>query len=93
MPGWKREVGRRLDAAIARVVPGVRKTVKWNSPLYGVDGRSWFLNFHCYTPYIKVAFFRGASLRPPPPGESKRREVRHLDVHEGVPFDEPRLSE
>ena len=82
MPGWKRDVGRRLDALIARTVPGVRKAVKWNSPFYGVEDNVWFLSFHCFTKYIKVAFFRGASLRPLPPGESKRKEVRYLDIHE-----------
>jgi hypothetical protein len=39
MPGWKRDVGRRLDALIVRTVPGVRKAVKWNSPLYGIEGQ------------------------------------------------------
>ncbi len=85
IPGWKRDVGRRLDALIARTVPGVRKAVKWNSPFYGVkdEGEGWFLSFHCFTKYIKVAFFRGASLRPLPPGASKQKEVRYLDVYEG----------
>ena len=68
MPGWKRELGRRLDALIVRTVPGVRKAVKWNSPFYGIEGRGWFLSFHCFTKYIKIAFFRGASLSPVPPG-------------------------
>ena len=80
IPGWKRDVARRLDALITRTVPGVCKAVKWNSPFYGIDGSGWFLSFHCYTNYIKVAFFRGASLRPRPPGESKQRDVRYLDV-------------
>jgi hypothetical protein len=83
MPGWKRDVGRRLDAIIERAVPGVHKAVKWNSPFYGFEGQSWFLSFHCFTKYIKVTFFRGASLRPAPPGESKYEEVRYLDIHEG----------
>ncbi|HET6900168.1 MAG TPA: DUF1801 domain-containing protein [Vicinamibacteria bacterium] len=83
MPGWKRDVGRRLDAVIVRTVPGVRKAVKWNSPFYGVEGRGWFLNFHTFAKYVKVAFFRGASLRPVPPGASKHEEVRYLDIHEG----------
>jgi hypothetical protein len=91
MPGWKREVGRRLDAVIARAVPGVRKAVKWNSPFYGVDGRGWFLNFHVFTNYMKVAFFRGTSLRPVPPGGSKHKEVRYLDIYEGQ-FDEARFA-
>ena len=84
MPGWKREVGRRLDVLIARTVPGVRKAVKWNSPLYGVEDGIWFLSLHCFTNYVKVAFFRGASLRPVPPGESKQKHVRYLDVYEGA---------
>ena len=82
MPGWKREVGRRLDALIARTVPGVRKAVKWNSPFYGMEGQGWFLGLHCFTKYVKVAFFRGTSLRPVPPGESKHKDVRYLDIHE-----------
>ena len=92
MPGWKSDVGRRLDALIARTVPGVRKAVKWNSPFYGVEGQGWFLNFHTFTNYVKVAFFRGTSLRPLPPGESKHKEVRYLDIREGDPFDEAQLA-
>jgi hypothetical protein len=88
MPGWKRDVGRRLDALIVRSVPNVRKAVKWNSPFYGVEGRGWFLNFHCFTKYVKVAFFRGTSMRPLPPGESKHKEVRYLDIHEDEQLDE-----
>jgi hypothetical protein len=87
MPGWKRDVGRRLDALIVRAVPGVCKAVKWNSPFYGIQGRGWFLSFHCFTKYVKVTFFRGVSLRPPPPGESKHKEVRYLDVHENEQLD------
>jgi hypothetical protein len=82
MPGWKLDVGRRLDALIMRTVPDVRKSVKWNSPFYGIEGQGWFLNFHCFTKYVKVAFFRGLSLRPLLPGESKHKEVRYLDIHE-----------
>ena len=83
MPGWKRDVGRHLDALIVRTVPGVRKAVKWNSPFYGVEDQGgWFLSFHCFTKYVKVTFFRGTSLRPLPPGESKHKEVRYLDIHE-----------
>jgi len=92
MPGWKRDVGRRLDALIVRTVPGVRKAVKWNSPFYGVEGQGFFLSFHTFTNYVKVAFFRGASLRPVPPGESKQKEVRYLDVHEDDRLDEARLA-
>jgi hypothetical protein len=88
MPGWKRDVGRRLDALIERVVPDVHKAVKWNSPFYGVESQGWFLNFHCFTNYVKVAFFRGSSLHPLPPGESKHEEVRYLDIREDDPLDE-----
>jgi hypothetical protein len=91
MPGWKRDVGRRLDALIVRTVPGVRKAVKWNSPFYGVEDQLWFLSFHVFTKYVKVTFFRGASLRPVPPGESKHKDVRYLDIHEGE-FDEAQLA-
>ena len=82
MPGWKSDVGRRLDAIIERIVPGVSKAVKWNSPLYGVEGDGWFLSLHCFTKYVKVTFFRGSSLEPVPPGTSKHPEVRYLDIHE-----------
>jgi hypothetical protein len=92
MPGWKREVGRRLDALIVRTVPGVHKAVKWNSPFYGIEGQGWFLSYHCFTRYVKVAFFRGTSLLPPPPGESKHKEVRYLDIHENDRPDEAQLA-
>jgi hypothetical protein len=92
MPGWKRDVGRRLDALISRTVPDVCKAVKWNSPFYGVHGQGWFLNFHCFTRYVKVAFFRGASLRPLPPGKSKHEEVRYLDIHEDDQLDEAQFA-
>ena len=92
MPGWKQAVGSRLDSLIERTVPGVHKAVKWNSPFYGVEDQGWFLNFHCFTRYIKVAFFRGTSLRPVPPGESKHKEVRYLDIHEGEDVDEAQFT-
>jgi hypothetical protein len=85
MPSWKCDLGRRLDALIARTVPGVRKAVKWNSPFYGVEDESqgWFLSFHCFTKYVKLTFFRGTGLRPVPPGASKHKDVRYLDIYEG----------
>ena len=92
LPGWKRDAGRRLDALIGRTVPGVRKAVKWNSPFYGVEGQGWFLNFHTFTHYVKVAFFRGASLRPVPPGTSKHKEVRYLDIRENDRLDESQVA-
>jgi hypothetical protein len=92
MPGWKRDVGRRLDQLIVRAVPNVHKAVKWNSPFYGHQGEGWFLNFHCYTRYVKVAFFRGTSLTPVPPGSSKHPEVRYLDIHEDDEIDEKQLT-
>src|SRR5437868_11971667 len=91
MPGWKRDVGKRLDALISRKVPKVRKAVKWNSPFYGVEGQGWFLSFHVFTHYVKVTFFRGTSLRPVPPGESKHEDVRYLDIHESD-LDEAQLA-
>jgi hypothetical protein len=92
MPGWKRDVGRRLDALIVRNVPNVRKAVKWNSPFYGIEGQGWFLGFHCMTKYIKVAFFRGTSLRPVPPGASKGKDTRYIDIHEEDQLDEAQMS-
>ncbi|WP_083770972.1 DUF1801 domain-containing protein [Phenylobacterium zucineum] len=83
MPGWKHDVGRRLDAVIAGAVPGVRKAVKWNSPFYGAPGdEGWFLSFHCFDRYVKVAFLNGAALDPPPPVGSKHPNTRYLHVHE-----------
>ena len=87
MPGWKRDLGRRIDALIVKTVPDVYKAVKWNSPFYGFENEGWFLNLHCFTKYVKVSFFRGSSLDPVPPGASKHPEVRYLDVYEGA-FDE-----
>ena len=92
MPGWKRDVGRRLDALIVRAVPGVHKAVKWNSPMYGIEGQGWFLSVHTFTKYVKVAFFRGSSLRPVPPGESKSPETRYLDIREHDPLDDAQLT-
>jgi hypothetical protein len=92
MPGWKSEVGRRMDALIERCVPGVRKAVKWNSPFYGVEEQHWFIAFHCFTKYIKVTFFRGRSLRPVPPGPSRHPDVRYLDIYEGQ-LDEAQLAD
>ena len=92
MPGWKCHVGKRLDALIEKSVPHVRKAVKWNSPFYGIEGQGWFLSFHVFTRYIKVGFFRGASLRPLPPGASKNKDMRYLDIHEGDELDEAQLA-
>lgn len=93
MPGWKRDVGRRLDEIIVRTVPGVRKAVKWNSPFYGVEDNVWFLSFHCFTKYVKVAFFRGAMLDPLPPGSSKQKDVRYLDIYEDDELDEAQFAD
>ena len=81
MPGWKRDVGKRLDTLIARNVPHVRKAVKWNSPMYGIEGQGWFLGFHVFTRYVKVTFFRGTSLQPVPPGGTGK-DARWIDIHE-----------
>ena len=92
MPGWKRDVGCRLDMLIERNVPNVRKAVKWNTPFYGLEGQGWFLGFHCVTKYVKVALFRGTSLRPVPPGESKQKQVRYQHIHEDDQLDEAQMA-
>jgi hypothetical protein len=91
MPDWKREIGRRLDTLIEQNVPKVRKAVKWNSPFYGVDGQGWFLSFHVYTRYVKVTFYAGTSLHPVPPGASKHKDIRYLDIGEDG-FDEAQMA-
>ncbi|MGH6964550.1 MAG: DUF1801 domain-containing protein [Phenylobacterium sp.] len=93
MPGWKRGLGERLDALIVQSVPNARKAVKWNSPLYGLEGQGWFLSFHVFTRYVKVTFFRGGALRPVPPGASKHEEVRYLDIREGDDLDEAQFAD
>ena len=92
MPGWKQRVGRAIDDVIERTIPSVRKAVKWNTPLYGVEGQGWFLGFHCFERYVKVTFFRGASLEPVPRGQSKQKAVRCLDIHEDDLIDEALIS-
>lgn len=93
MPGWKHDVGKRLDALIVRTVPSVCKAVKWNTPMYGIEGQGWFLGFHVFTHYVKVAFFRGTSLRPLPPGTSKGKETRYIDIREADELDEAQLAD
>ena len=88
MPGWKRDVGRRLDALVVRTVPDVRKAVRWNSPFYGSPDQGWFLSFHCFTNYVKVTFFDGVSLEPVPPVGSKDPKARYFHVHEHDELDE-----
>ena len=90
MPGWKRDIGRRLDALIQRTVPDVRKAVKWNSPFYGLEGRGWIIAFHTYARFVKVTFFQGTSLQPPPTGGTTEN-ARWIDIHEDD-FDEPKLE-
>lgn len=93
MPGWKCDIGKRLDAVIGRTVPDVRKAVKWNSPFYGIEGQGWFLSFHVFTRYVKVTFFSGTSLRPVPPGSTpKTKDARWLDIHEDDELDEAQLA-
>jgi len=92
MPGWKSKLGKRLDTLIARNVPKVRKAVRWNSPFYGIEGQGWFLSFHVFTRYVKVGFFSGASLRPMPPGASKDKNMRYLDIYEGDELDEALMT-
>jgi hypothetical protein len=93
MPGWKSDLGKRLDALIVRTVPNVRKAVKWNSPFYGIEGQGWFLSFHVFTRYVKVTFFRGTSLRPVPLGGTVRsKDARWIDIHEGDELDEAQMA-
>jgi hypothetical protein len=92
IPGWKRDVVRRLDEVIMQATPGGCKAIRWNSPFYGIAGQSWFLGVHCFTKYVKVAFFDGVSLRPLPPVESKQPKVRYLHIHEGDALDEKQLA-
>ncbi len=93
MPGWKSKLGQRIDALIVEAVPDVRKAVKWNSPFYGMEGDGWFLSIHCFTKYVKLAFFRGTSLQPIPPGDSKTKETRYLNIHENDTLDEARFAD
>lgn len=92
MPGWKADVGRQLDSLIANTLPNVRKAVRWNTPFYGIEGRGWFIAFHCFTKYVKVTFFRGTSLVPLPPVASKHQEVRYFHIHEGEELDQDLLA-
>ncbi len=92
MPGWKHDVGRELDQLIERLVPGVLKAVRWNSPFYGIDGQGWFLSFHCFNKYVKLTWLNGASLKPLPPIESKDPNVRYFHIHEGEALDEKQLT-
>ncbi len=93
MPGWKKKVGRHLDALIEGTVPGVRKAVRWNTPFYGVEGQGWFLAIHCYTKYVQVTFLHGEKLHPPPPKKSKQKSVRYLDIHEDFDLDDEALAD
>jgi hypothetical protein len=93
MPGWKRDLGRRLDALIGQSVPNVRKAVKWNSPFYGIAGRGWFLSLHVFTRYVKVTFFCGTSLRPLPPGGTPRsKDARWIDIRKSDALDETQMA-
>jgi hypothetical protein len=92
MPGWKRDVGKRLDDLIVRTVPDVHKAVKWNQPFYGLKGEGWFLSFRCYTNYVQVQLLKGTSLDPMPPKASKHPEVRYLDIREDDELDEDQLQ-
>ena len=93
MPGWKQDVGRKLDALIVKTVPEVQKAVKWNTPFYGLDGKTWFIGFHCLTKYVKVAFLKGSSLEPMPPGTSKQADARYLDIYEQDEIDEAQFTD
>ena len=93
MPGWKRAIGRHVEELVGQCVPDARKAVKWNSPFYGIEGHGWFLSLHCYTKYVRLAFFRGVALKPPPPGSSKLPAVRYLDIREDDAIDDAQLAD
>ncbi len=92
MPGWKHDVGARIDELVEQTVPGVRKAVRWNTPFYGVEGHGWFLSFHCFTKYLKLTWHNGALLDPVPPVESKHPDVRYFHIYEDDDFDASRLA-
>lgn len=92
MPGWKHAVGKQLDALIVRAVPKVQKAVKWNTPLYGVTGKGYFLGFYCFARYVQVTFFNGTSLRPIPPKASKVEGTRYFEIFEGDVLDEAQMT-
>ena len=92
IPDWKRDIAKRVDALIVKTVPSVKKAVKWNSPFYGIEGEGWFESYHCFTRYLKVTFFKGGDLTPLPPGVSKYKEVRYLDIYQDVPLDEKQFA-
>ena len=92
MPGWKRDVGRHLDALIVRNAPSVRKAVRWNTPFYGIEGQGWFLGFHCFAKYVKLSFLRGSALRPVPPVTSKQDHARYIHIHEDDEIDDQKLA-
>jgi hypothetical protein len=94
MPGWKSDLGRRLDTLIVRTVPDVRKAVRWNSPFYGIEGRGWFLSFHVFTRFVTVTFFAGLSLNPiPPGGTEKSQAARWIDIYEDDGLDEAQMAD
>ncbi len=93
MPGWKCAVGEQLDALVTAAVPGVEKAVKWNSPMFGLERDVWFMSWHCFDRYVKVAFFRGAQMDPPPPVGSKQKDVRYLHIHEDDTLDEAQVTD
>jgi hypothetical protein len=93
MPGWKSDVGRRIDRLVMAVCPGARKAVRWNAPFWGIEGQGWMLSLGCVTRYVKVCFLRGAELDPPPPVASKHARVRYLHIFEDGAFDETQFAD
>ena len=91
MPGWKREVGRRLDELIERAIPDVVKAVRWNQPMYATEGGGYVVSFRCFTRYIKLTFFDGAELDPVPPVDFKDPREKAFHVEEDDELDEEQL--
>ncbi|PVA10829.1 histidine kinase [Pelagivirga sediminicola] len=92
MPGWKQDIGRRLDALVGEVFPEAVKAVKWNTPLYGNDG-GWFFAMYCYKKFVKLTFTRGTDLTPMPPGESKVEGTRYFSIYEDDGLDKAQMTD
>lgn len=92
MSEWKKEIGRRLDQIVLQVSPDVRKAIRLNTPLFGRED-GWFFSMYCYERYVKLTFFSGSDLVPPPPDTSKVEGVRYFKIREGEEWDDALVSD
>jgi hypothetical protein len=88
---WQAAVARRVDALAGKLVPGLRRAVRWHCPFYGVDGQGWFLAFAAFQHHVKFTFFRGTALDPVPPVGADANG-RSIDVRERDAFDERQMA-